>query len=297
MGSAGSRMTAEEASAGANLKGKNVIVTGGNTGIGLETCRVLVNLGAHVILAARNQERGEGAVKTIMDAKAEGVTGDVEWMQLDLNSLASVRTFAEQFLAKSIPLHILINNAGIMMIPERTPTKDGFESQMGVNHVGHFYLTKLLMPSLRKAKAESDDIVRIVNLSSMAHNSSALVWDNLDSEKSYSSTGAYAQSKTANICFTIGLHDRFHNEGIHSYAVHPGVINTELGRNNSMAGIFYTIGQVFMKSIPQGAATTLYCATSKDVIESGSGKYYSDCGLDTAKDYCNVENANKLWEW
>jgi len=283
------------------LSGQNVIITGSNTGIGYETARVLLLHNAHVIIASRSRERVEAAVLSLSQSTGKGE--NVQFIALDLADLSSIRAFSENYLSLNRPLHLLINNAGIMALPERSLTADGFEAQFGTNHLGHFYLTSLLLPSLRAA-VSADSPARIVNLSSAAHRGSHIIWDDVMLEKSYTPYGSYGQSKTANILFTMGLHKRYHAEGIHSYAVHPGVIRTELGRHSTLASIFYVVGFPFMKSIPQGAATTVYCATAPEVLEKGdggegedgSGKYYADCNVEPTSRPLSVADADRLWE-
>ena len=188
----------------------------------METARALAAAGAHVVLAARNAERTEAAARSIR----ERVPGAVlEVGSLDLTSLDNVRAFATWYLDRHDELQLLINNAGVMYTPFEH-TADGFEMQFGTNHIGHFLLTCLLVPALL-AGAPS----RVVNLSSGGHMGSDIVWDDPNFERrDYDKFAAYGQSKTANILFSVELDRRLADRGVHSYAVHPGMIATELGR-------------------------------------------------------------------
>lgn len=241
-------------------------------------------------MACRDKARGEAAVE---DVKKLSGNDKVEFMQLDLMSLESVRKFAEEFKARGLPLHSLINNAGIMALPERTPTKEGFEAQIGVNHLAHHLLTNLLLDKLRESSPS-----RVVCLASRAHEQGVINFDDLNSEKSYSAIAAYGQSKLANVLFAKELDRRMKAEGakVTAYAVHPGVIQTELTRYSTLAKIFFFLGTPFLKSIPQGAATTVYCAIQPG-LEEKSGSYFADC--DVAQETAlarNMDDAARLWE-
>ena len=203
------------------LDGKTVIITGANSGIGLETAVDMAKRNARVILACRSVERGKAAVA---DVKKRSGYNNVVFVQLDLGSLDSVRAFAAKILEDEPHIDILINNAGVMMIPKRTRTQDGFEMQFGVNHLGHFLLTNLLLDRIKDAPS-----ARIVNLSSSAQGyAGKFDFDNLNSERSYSPMGAYCASKLANVLFTRSLAKRLEVSGITTNAVDPGVIKTGL---------------------------------------------------------------------
>ena len=260
-----------------DLTGKLAVVTGASAGIGVETARALAAAGAHVVLAARNAERTEAAARSIR----ERVPGAIlEIGRLDLTSLDNVRAFAAWFLDAHDELQLLINNAGVMYTPfERTA--DGFEMQFGTNHVGHFLLSCLLVPALL-AGAPS----RVVNLSSGGHMASDIVWDdpNFD-RREYDKFAAYGQSKTANILFSVELDRRLADRGVHAYAVHPGMISTELGRymtRDDMAALQERAkrgpsgGMPPRKSTEQGAATTVWAAIDPDLDQQG-GTYLADC--------------------
>ena len=207
----------------AKLDGKTVIITGANTGIGLETAVDLAKRNARVILACRSVERGETAV---VEVRKRSGNNNVVFVQLDLASLDSVRKFSTRVLEDEPRIDILINNAGVMAIPKRTLTQDGFEMQFGTNHLGHFLLTNLLLDCIKEAPS-----ARIVNVSSRGSERGILALDNLNSEKSYSQWAAYEASKLANVLFTRSLAKRLEGTGVTANVLHPGVIVTELTRN------------------------------------------------------------------
>src|SRR5262245_23094477 len=262
---------------GIDLTGKIAVVTGASTGIGVETARALAAAGARVVLAARNAERTEEAAAAIR----ERVTGaDVETGMLDLTSLESVRAFTTWYLDSHDQLQLLVNNAGVMYTPFAR-TAEGFELQFGTNHLGHFLLTCLLVPALR-AGAPS----RVVNLSSGGHVGSDIVWDDPNFEhREYDKFAAYGQSKTANILFSVELDRRLGPRGVHAYAVHPGLIATELGRymtRDDMTELMERAkrgpsgGMPPRKTLGQGAATTVWAATARELDAQG-GAYLADC--------------------
>ena len=208
-------------------------IQGGNTGLGKETCIRLAKLGATVVLASRSQGRGDKAAE---DVRVLSNSDQVSSMVLDLASLKSVESFAQAFQSKHNKLDVLVNNAGVMAIPTREVTAEGFEKQLGINHFGHFHLTNLLMPQLKAAGKATGD-ARIINLSSEAHQIAfnGMNWDDLQSEKEYDPWKAYGQSKLANVLFTRELSRRLSTStdctGVWTASVHPGVVRTELGRN------------------------------------------------------------------
>ena len=216
-------MAGAECKSQARLDGKTVIVTGGNTGIGLETAVDLAKRNARVILACRSVERGERAA---VEVRKRSGNDNVVFVQLDLASLDSVRKCAAKILEEEPQIDILINNAGVMALPERKLTKDGFEMQFGTNHLGHFLFTNLLLDRIKESPK-----ARIVNVSSIGHSLGKLDFNNLNSECSYSQWTAYGTSKLANILFTRGLVKRLEGTGVTANVLHPGAINTELGRN------------------------------------------------------------------
>ena len=268
------RSTAEEVSAGVDLAGRHAIVSGANTGIGKETARALALRGASVTMACRNLDKAEAARDELLAASDPIGKDQLDVMRLDLGELAEVRDFAKAFLATSRPIHLLINNAGVML-PDRRETADGFEAHFGVNHLGHFLLTNLLLERIRQSAP-----ARIVNVSSDALHFSTLTaaledlnWD----ERSFSGFRSYGDSKLMNVLFTNELTRRHASEGVVSNALHPGIVKTELGRDQpwwmNAVGLFMLPMQ---KSPQQGAATSLYLATNDELGRQGGG-YFSHC--------------------
>lgn len=289
--------TTDEVLDGVDLHGKVAIVTGASTGLGLETARALASVGALVVLAGRDSSR----IATAADTIRERVPGArLEEGALDLTSLDSVRAFAEWFANDHDRLHLLINNAGVMYTPfERTA--EGFELQFGTNHVGHFLLTNLLVPRLL-----ADPPSRVVNLSSGGHVGSDIVWDDINFERrEYDKFAAYGQSKTANILFSVELDRRLGDRGVHAYAVHPGMIATELGRHmtkddfaalKDRAKQSPSGGLPAYKTLEQGAATSVWAASAPELDDRG-GTYLADAEVTDqhapwARD---PESARRLW--
>jgi len=293
--------TAAEVIEGIDLDGKLALVTGGTSGIGVETARALASAGAEVILTARDLAKGESVAA---DIRATSGNPAVRVAELELASLASIRAFAEKFLAEHEALHILVNNAGVMGSPFQK-TQDGLELQFGTNHVGHFLLTNLLVPSLLRGAPS-----RIVSLSSRGHRMSPVVFDDIQfRDREYNKWMSYGQSKTANILFAVELDRRLGSQGVHAYAVHPGVIRTELSRHMTQEDydMFEARGTMMrLKSIPAGAATSVYAATAPE-LEGKGGVYLEDCHVapindadepnEGVKSYAvDAEGAAKLWE-
>ncbi|MEZ4248743.1 MAG: SDR family oxidoreductase [Polyangiales bacterium] len=256
---------------------KVVLVTGANSGIGKETAAALAKEGAHVVLAIRNRAKGEAAADEI-----ESRTGvRPELLTLDLASFASIREAAATFLAHHDKLHVLVNNAGLVL-DSRTTTVEGFETTFGVNHLGHFLFTQLLLGALKKA-AKEDREARIVNVSSDAHRWArrGLDWDDLQSEKKYASFDVYAKSKLANLYFTRALARRLEGTGVTVNALHPGVVATEFASSDDV-GFFTSFGfklvRPFLKTSAQGAATSIFLASSPEV-RGVTGKYFADSKL------------------
>ena len=274
-----------------DLAGRIYVVTGANSGAGLATMRQLVRQGAHVVAGCRRVAAGEEAIRsssaahgsasTHGSASALGSTaarGSAEVIELDLGSLASVRRFAETFLARHSRLDGLVNNAGVMSTPEGR-TKDGFETQFGTNHLGHFLLTELLLPTL-KASAPS----RIVCVSSVAHvgrrGGGEIYWDDLHFERRpYNPTEAYSQSKLANVLHALHLSKRLEGTGVTAVSLHPGWIRSNLVKHMAPTWVQNIVmrplsGPLGMLSIEEGAQTTLHCLLDDDV-PNHSGEYYS----------------------
>ena len=298
------KTTADEVLEGIELSGKTVFITGGASGLGTETARAMATKGAHIIIAARDVAKGEEAAKTVRDATG---SDKVDVIECDLASLDSVRQCAEAANAKYDKIDLLINNAGVMACP-KGETADGFEMQFGTNHVGHFLLTNLLMPLVEKG-----DNSRIVNLSSRGHHFDTVHFDDTNFEdREYEKWASYGQSKTANIMFSVGLENRLADKGVHSYAVHPGGIQTNLGRHLTEEDIAMLMkrmeensgASVAFKNVEAGAATTCYAATAPEV-EGKGGVYCEDCHVaevndddptGSVKSYAvDPDNAEKLW--
>lgn len=256
----GAASTAEEVIKGIDLSGKVAVVTGGYSGIGLETARVLHGAGAKVIVPARDLAKATNALK--------GLEG-VEIMEMDLIDPASIDAFAEKFLATGLPLHILVNSAGIMAIP-LTRDARGYEAQFATNHLGHFQLTARLWPALLKANG-----ARVVSVSSFGHRHSPVIFEDVNFEhRDYDRMSAYGQSKTANVLFAVELDEIGKQHGVRAFALHPGgIISTDLKRNLSdedlrQYGVIDEHGNPIidpekqLKTVAQGASTSVWCATS-----------------------------------
>lgn len=276
MSNFGKRTTAEEALQGQSLKGKTAIVTGASSGLGIETARVLALAGADVTMAVRNVEAGE-KVKAELLARLPAGSGKLEVKALDLSDLSSVRAFAAA--CGDGPLDLLINNAGIMAPPLQL-TKQGFESQLGTNHLGHFLLTQLLEKRLKQSAA-----ARVVSVSSDLHKSGkgASVIASLDNDRAfqqrkYKPQAQYGDSKLANVLFIRGLAKRL-PPNVKAFSLHPGVIGTNLTRSMLppwLATVFKVVGSPFLKTVEQGAATSIYGATAPELADQ-SGAYLFDC--------------------
>lgn len=255
---------------GQRMKDKVCLVTGANTGIGRETARGLAQQGATVVMAARNRSKGEEAVA---DIKACTGNDRVELLDLDLASLTSVREAARTFLASHDRLDLLVNNAGLIL-GDRQTTEDGFESTFGINHLGHFEFTRLLLDTIKRSKP-----ARIVNVASDAHRASkGLDFDDLMVERRpYKSIGVYADSKLANILFTRELARRLEGSGVITHAVHPGVVRSGFARDGDVKGVLGFLVKLFgpfLLSPADGAATSLHVSLSEDASTS-TGEYWA----------------------
>jgi len=273
-----------------NLTGKFVIVTGANTGIGKVAATELAILGAHVIVACRDEGRGNEAVA---DIKAQTGNNRVEFMQLDLADLSSVRKFSQEYHNHCNRLDILLNNAGVMESPY-SKTKDGFEMQFGTNHLGHFLLTNLLIDLLKNSGNG-----RVVTVSSGAHLKGHIDFNDLMfDERKYDPKAAYNQSKLANILFASELHHRYSQYGITSVSLRPGVINTDIMRHYTptqrmLFKLFSPILYFVTKTVWWGAQTSLHCCLAPEILPG----YYSDCVLKEPNPEAGDEKvARKLWE-
>ncbi|MDB5394065.1 MAG: oxidoreductase [Rhodospirillales bacterium] len=267
--------TADEVIAGRDLSGKVAIITGGYSGIGLETARVLAAAGAQVIVPARDMEKARSTASGLA-----GVTLD----SLDLMDPASINAFAARFLATGQALHLLINNAGVMASPLSRDTR-GYESQFSTNHLGHFQLTAKLWPALKQAQG-----ARVLSLSSGGHIIAGVDFDDPHFERrAYEPWTAYGQSKTANILFAVELDRRGKSHGVRAFSIHPGSIMTNLARHISAEQIraFGVLDDedrpiidpaTGKKTVEQGAATSVWCATSPALGGMG-GVYCEDCDI------------------
>ncbi|KEQ23465.1 SDR family oxidoreductase [Paenibacillus tyrfis] len=272
------------------MRDRTVIITGANSGMGLAATVELARLGAHVIMACRSRERGEQALQ---EAQRQSGSDRLRLMQLDLGSLASVRAFAAAFDEQHDTLDALINNAGVVAIKRQT-TADGFEAMMGVNHLGHFLLTNLLLkPLLRSPQG------RIVTVSSGAHKIGNIHFDDPHLTKGYSVWKGYAQSKLANILFTKELAERLKGTKATANSLHPGAVGTNLGvdRTTGFGRRIHTLLRPFFLTPEEGARTTVYLASSPEV-SSISGQYFCLKRIAPVSARAqDMELARRLWAW
>jgi NAD(P)-dependent dehydrogenase (short-subunit alcohol dehydrogenase family) len=293
--------TVDEVLSGIDLTGKIVVITGATSGLGLVTARGLAASGATVVLAGRDPQR--------LRSSADGITSEipaatVETVEMELDSLTSVRSAAAQLGARFPRIDVLINNAGVMFTPFGR-TKDGFELQLGVNHLGHFELTRGVMPSLLNTGS-----ARVVNLSSDGHHIFDIDLDDPNWERQpYDKFKAYGSSKTANVLFSVALDARYRDGGVRSFAVHPGTVATSLSRHMSRDDMKAMMGLGTAKSEPsaerprleiisaeEGAATSVWAAVSDDLTGLG-GLYLKECAVsDGAMSYATDPlRAERLW--
>jgi len=296
--------TADEVIAGVDLSGKTAVVTGASSGLGLQTVGTLASAGADVVAAVRDPENFRASDGWV---ELGGLTKRIDLVPLDLARLASVRAAGQTIAAQHPHVDILINNAGVMFTPHST-TADGFELQFGINHLGHFLLTTLLLPELRAAAAATGN-ARVVTVSSEAHRQWGINLDDIDFEqRGYDTFLAYGQAKSANILMTVELQRRIGADGITALAVHPGTCATNLGRYLDRATakkLFAMSTETFapenMKSVAQAAATTVWAATAPSLAGSG-GAYLADCQIaQAAPAATDSATARRLWllsqEW
>nr|GEU69403.1 hypothetical protein [Tanacetum cinerariifolium] len=295
----GSASTAEQVSASVDASHLTFIITGGASGIGLETTRVLALRGARVIIGARNTRAANEAKRLILE---NNENAKIDVLELDLSSLKSVKAFVDNFEALSLPLNILINNAGVMFCPYQQ-SQDGIELQFATNHLGHFYLTNLLLDKMKITAATTGIEGRIVNLSSVAHvytYEQGIRFDKINDEDSYSDKRAYGQSKLANILHANELSRRLKEEGanITVNSVHPGLIMTDLMRHSFwLMRLLRLFTCIIWKNVPQGAATSCYVAVHPG-LKGVSGKYFLDCNEGPASNFAtDPELAKKLWDY
>lgn len=276
--------SAEEVTRDLSLAGKTMLVTGCNSGLGLETMRVLVMRGARVIGTARTLEKAAEA--------CTAVAGQTIPLACELSDPASVRSCAAAVLAQGIHLDAILCNAGIMALPKLKLAR-GYELQFFTNHIGHFILVTALLEQLTATG-------RVVMVSSLAHTNAkkgGIDFNNLDGSKGYNAWREYGQSKFANILFAKELARRFTGTARTANAVHPGIISTNLARHNLAGRLFYAaLGPIICKTVPQGAATQVYVATNPSLV-SVSGKYFVDCNIAKSRaDTEDVATGKQLWE-
>ena len=307
--SVGATTTAAEVMGGARLDGCTAVVTGASGGIGLETARVLASAGAAVTLAIRDHAKGSAALAAI---QSELPQASVTTAALDLASLQSTHDFCRAFSTEHERLDLLVNNAGVMF-PPLTRTADGFELQFGTNHLGHFALTAGLLPKLIASNK-----ARVVNVSSAGHRFSGIDFDDPNFEiRDYDKFIGYGQSKTANVLFGAELDRRYGERGVHSFSLHPGMIATDLARHMdtddfnvlierakaraggddaSSDGGETSAAMPSFKTIPQGAATSIWACIAPELDASG-GAYCSDCAIATPELWASdVDHAQRLWD-
>lgn len=249
----------------APLAGRVCLVTGATGGIGLETCKALAQQGATLVMVGRDAARGEAALQQV---RAVAPQAPVELLLADLSKQQDVRRLAQDFLKRHSRLHVLVNNAGVIL-EKRQLTEDGLEATFATNHLAYFLLTHLLRPTL-----EASGNARVVNVSSDAHRRARLDLEDLQSERSYSGWRAYANSKLANILFTLSLAQRMRGTQLTANSLHPGVVSTGFALNNTgLIARFYKLAAPFLTTPEKGAQTTVYLAASPEV-EGVSGEYF-----------------------
>jgi len=294
-------LTVDEVLSGVDLTGKVFVITGATSGLGLMTARGLASTGATVVLAGRDPQRLLSAAE---DITSETPTAAVETVEMELDNLASVRSAAAELVARFPRIDVLINNAGVMFTPFGR-TEDGFELQLGVNHLGHFELTRGVMPLLLNAGS-----ARVVNLSSDGHRIFDIDLDDPNWERRpYDKFKAYGSAKTANVLFTVALDARYRDIGVRSFAVHPGTVATSLSRHMSRDDMKAMMGLGTPSSEPaakpprlevisaeEGAATSVWAAVSGDLAGLG-GLYLKECTVsDNAMPYAtDPVRAERLW--
>ena len=284
-----------------DLTGKTIVVTGANTGLGFEAVKVFARNGANVIMACRSLEKGEMARKQLVRFFPSSI---IQVMQLDLADLKSIRNFATTFRQSHAHLDVLLNNAAVKMVPYSV-TKDGFESQMGINHLGHFALTGVLLDILKKSPGS-----RVVNVSSLSHKQGSMDFDNLlfENGKDFSPVKAYVRSKLSNLLFTYELQRFFESNKIDCMAVaaHPGIANTNnpssIAEQNMLMKIYKLSFSFIIQPPSLGAMPEIRASVDQQVK---AGEFYGPGGLLELSGHpalvkpkpsaCDVVTANKLW--
>ncbi len=271
------------------MEGKVCLVTGANAGIGKETCFVLAEKGAEVVLTARNRQQAEQVRSKIISQTGNP---NIHLITADLSSFQDVLKLSEEFRARFDRLDVLINNAGIFL-SEYQETNDGFETQWMVNYLAHYVLTRRLLDLLKVS-----NYARVINVSSNAHLKGRINFEDLNGKTGYRGLQAYAQSKLANVLFTKELSIRQMATGVSSYALHPGVVNTGIGNknNNSWMSWIWSLGKPFMISPTKGAATTIYLASTAN-LAGHSGLYFVNSQPHPSSDLSTDSTlASRLWD-
>ncbi|KAM3585250.1 uncharacterized protein V6R79_011852 [Siganus canaliculatus] len=275
--------------------GRVAIVTGGTRGMGFETAKHLARLGMHVIIAGNEKEEGAAAVKTIQNGD---VKAKAEFIFIDLTSLKSVRQFVQTFKAKGLPLHVLVNNAGTMLVPERR-TDEGFELHFVLNYLGHFLLTNLLLDLLKKS-GKHGSCSRIINMSSATHYAGVLDLDDLNRKKQYSSHGAYSQSKLALVLFTYYLQEQLMAGGfpVTINAVDPGMVDTALYDNlwSLARALKKPVAKILFRTPAEGASISVFAAAASELEGVGSCYLYNGEKRQSSDSSYSVELQAKLWK-
>lgn len=270
---------------------KTVLITGANSGIGFAATVELAKRGYHVVMACRDENRGQRALE---EARKQSGSQAIELMRLDLGSLAQIRSFAEDFLSTYKILDVLINNAGVMTFKRET-TSDGFERMMGINHLGPFLLTNLLLDPLKRANQG-----RIVNVSSVSHKKAALDLNDPHREKSFSFMEAYGQSKLANLLFALELSERLKETRVTVNSLHPGTVSTNIGVDRN-GGFWAKTAQNLMKpfvlSPLQGAGTAIYLADSPEVGDISDKYFQNKKTAPTSPQAQDKQLAEQCWAW
>ena len=266
-----------------------VLITGGSTGMGKATAAQLAKTGATVVILCRNKERGE---KASIDIKTESGNNAVDLFICDLGNMASIRKFVKEFKVKYTKLNVLINNAGVIL-PSRHETSDGYELQFGVNHLGSFLLTNLLLDTIVNSAP-----ARIINVSSGAHKVGKIHFQDVNLKDNYNLIKAYSQSKLCNILFTYELAERLKGSKVTVNCLHPGAVATEMGINRK-TGFGSTITRMlkpFFQTPLEGASTAIYLATSEEVLDTTGKYFYKKKPIKSSKLSYNKEISKKLWK-
>ncbi|MFW9950640.1 MAG: SDR family oxidoreductase [Candidatus Thorarchaeota archaeon] len=267
------------------MKGKIVMITGANSGIGKATAIELAKMGATIVMVCRNLETGKKAKEDIITLSGNN---DIDLFQCDLSSQAEIRRLVDDFKQKYNKLNVLINNAGVVL-SKRAECIDGVEMNFAVNYLAPFLLTNLLLDTLIQSAPS-----RVINVSSEVHRNSKLDFDDLQCDTNYGAFKTYGKSKLALLLFTYELSRRLEGKGVTVNAVHPGVVKTNLGRDQSWFAQIFT--KIFFKSPERGAETSIYLASSPEV-RNITGKYFAKkISKESSIESYNKENAKKLWD-